>query len=95
MEAEEDRIHEASGVADLYVQSWNNRLNLIKQLAQEPSRVGTALVEKLGSSSGRDGEGNKALTSSGDVENDAVAACILCNVDLSRGRYCRYCEKLR
>lgn len=71
MEAREDQICEASNLAGLYGQSLKNCFNCIKQFVQQSSRVGNAQVEKPGSSSGGNREGINALTSLGDVGDDA------------------------
>lgn len=47
VQAREDQISEASSVADLYMQSWKNCLDRIKQLVYEPSWVGDDQFERL------------------------------------------------
>lgn len=75
-----DQIREASGVADLCVQSLKNHLNRTKQLLQEQARVRDAQIEKLSSVSDSDGDGSNAPTHPGDVENDADAGADLSSV---------------
>lgn len=73
VETREDQIRKSLGVVRLYAQSWEIRSKRIKQLVQEPPRVGDTVVEKLGPSF-KDSDGrNDAPASPGEFVFDAGA----------------------
>lgn len=71
VKARESQVQDASVVAGSYNESWNNRLNRLRQLVREPARTSDVQVEKYGTGSRAGSRPDTPRVSPGNLGDEA------------------------